>query len=55
MLRMEYAQQINELLGRCSAKNLVDLMNINKILIALSTQQLKYILELLTLLFGQTS
>lgn len=50
----EQLQEIVMLLKQCSAENLMNVININKILVNLSASQLEYLLELSTLLFCQS-
>lgn len=50
----ELLQETTKLLEQCSAENLMNVININKILVNLSASQLEYLLELSTLLFCQS-
>lgn len=50
----EQLQEIVMLFEQCSAENLMNVININKILVNLSASQLEYLLELSTLLFCQS-
>lgn len=55
MDKAQHIQEIGDLLEKCSAENLMNVININKILVNLSAAQLEYLLELSTLLFCQSS
>lgn len=50
----ELLQETTKLLEQCSTENLMNVININKILVNLSASQLEYLLELSTLLFCQS-
>jgi hypothetical protein len=50
----EQLQETVMLFEQCSAENLMNVININKILVNLSASQLEYLLELSTLLFCQS-
>lgn len=55
MNKEDYICEINRLLGECRAETLANVVDINRILATLSNAQLKYLLELSTLLFCQSS
>lgn len=54
MNKEDYICEINLLLGECSTENLVNVVDINKILVTLSAAQVEYLLELSTMLFCQS-
>lgn len=44
-----------ELLRQCSAETVGSIVNLNKILVELSTAKMEYLVELVNLLFSQSS
>lgn len=54
MNKEDYICEINRLLGECSTENLINVVDINKILVTLSAAQVEYLLELSTMMFCQS-
>ena len=55
MTKEQYIKEIIELLMNCNEETIISINHLNHILVELSAGQLEYIIELTSLLFGQSS